>query len=557
MSKKKVGLIVDDIVVSKRLFDLIQLSKESSVYEISCLIVQKTSQSGLRSLLKKVFDYINRHGCRKFFSAVTFKVILKIEAQFLKRTYSFKDFDTKYDLGKCDIESVIVNPQISRSGFVYRYNDEDLNKIKEKNLDILIRVGSGILRGDVLNICPRRIISFHYANNDINRGCPPGFWEVFYQQRSTGFIIQLLTDELDGGDVIYKGSIATSFLYSLNLARMNTKSPIFMHRVLEDLFSSNRDLLVYPKVPYSFPLYKIPNLFQQLHYIVKTINYVSKKVLRTLTSRRYRWGVAYQYCLNWREVTLWKSKVIKNPPNSFLANPFIIERNCSHYCFVEDFDYTRKKGVISVYKITKDGYTNLGIALREDFRLSYPFIIQSNNELYMCPTTHEAKDIRIYRCIDFPLVWEIEKILISNVSAANTNIFYMDEKWWLMTNIDSSILGDHGSELHVFHSKDLLTEPWISHPGNPVVFDSEQARNGGLLFEDNKIFRVFQVQGFDLYGENFGVARITRLDENHYTEDVEFTVKPEFLRKAKATHTYSFNKGLMAIGFAKIENYKK
>lgn len=557
MSKAKIGLIVDDVVISKQLFDLIQLSKKSHVYEISCLIVQKTSQSGKRSLLSKVFEYINRHGFGKFVSAVTFKIILKLEAQFLKRTDRFKDFYTQHDLGKCDIESVIVNPQISKSGLVYRYNNEDLSKIRERSLDILIRGGSGILRGDVLNICPRGIISFHHANNDINRGGPVGFWETFYQQRSIGFTIQLLKDELDGGDVIYKGSIATSFLYSLNMAKIYTKQNIFMHRVLEDLFSSSCNLFVYPKIPYSFPLYTTPNLFQQLHYVVKTINHVSKKFFRRLTGRGNRWGVAYQYCLNWREVALWKSNIIKNPPNRFLADPFIIERNGIHYCFVEDYDCISKKAVISVYKITKDGYTDLGIALREEFHLSYPFMIESNGELYMCPETHAAKDIRIYRCIDFPLVWKLEKTIMSNISAVDTNIFYMDEKWWLMTNIDSSTLENYGSELHIFYSKDLLTENWIPHPKNSVVFDSEQARNGGLLFEDNKIFRVFQVQGFDLYGENFGVARITRLDENHYTEDVEFIVKPEFLRKAKATHTYSFNKGLMAIDFAKIENYKK
>ena len=36
------------------------------------------------------------------------------------------------------------------------------------NLDILIRGGNGILRGDILTVCQNGIISFHHANNEIN-----------------------------------------------------------------------------------------------------------------------------------------------------------------------------------------------------------------------------------------------------------------------------------------------------------------------------------------------------------------------------------------------------
>ena len=43
------------------------------------------------------------------------------------------------------IKIIEVSPIVSKSGFIYRYNDEDLNKIKEEGLDILIRGGSGIL----------------------------------------------------------------------------------------------------------------------------------------------------------------------------------------------------------------------------------------------------------------------------------------------------------------------------------------------------------------------------------------------------------------------------
>ena len=92
----------------------------------------------------------------------------------------------------------------------------------------------------------------------------------------------------------------------------------------------------------------------------------------------------------------------------------------------------------------------------------------------MCPETSEMKDIRLYRCLDFPLKWELEKTLIKDVSAVDSNIFEFNEKWWMLTNIDSSNSGEHCSELHLFYSSDLRAN-WKPHPLNPIIFDSKTA----------------------------------------------------------------------------------
>ena len=56
-----------------------------------------------------------------------------------------------------------MNPDISASGLYYKYKNEDIDKIKDFNFDVLIRGGSGILQGDILNVCPLGIISFHHG----------------------------------------------------------------------------------------------------------------------------------------------------------------------------------------------------------------------------------------------------------------------------------------------------------------------------------------------------------------------------------------------------------
>ena len=57
----------------------------------------------------------------------------------------------------------------------YTYDDSDLEKIKSANLQLLVRGGRGILRGKILTCCPNGIISFHHADNDVNRGGPADF----------------------------------------------------------------------------------------------------------------------------------------------------------------------------------------------------------------------------------------------------------------------------------------------------------------------------------------------------------------------------------------------
>ena len=127
---------------------------------------------------------------------------------------------------------------------VYHYGQEDLDSIKELQLNLLIRGCGGILRGGILDVCQNGVISFHHADNNVNRGGPPGFWEVYYKSPRTGFIIQRLKEELDGGDVLYKGFVSTSWFYSLNLANLYEVANPFLHKVIEEITSENSKLII-------------------------------------------------------------------------------------------------------------------------------------------------------------------------------------------------------------------------------------------------------------------------------------------------------------------------
>ena len=553
--KLKVGIIVDDIDQSYLIYDFYKKSLESDCYDVEYLIIQKSHNLNIKNFFNKLLIYVKKKGIRRFIDRVFFEIIDLIESSLIKKKDKFKKFFLKHPISKFDVKKINVIPETSSSKLYYHYKSEDIENIKNLNLDLLIRGGSGILKGEILSVCRLGIISFHHGDNDFYRGGPPGFWEVYNREPSTGFVIQRLNEVLDGGDVIFKGNIPTSFLYKINVCKLYLKSSVFLHKTLENLSKSNSNLDFNKKETYKSKIYKIPTAYISILYLYKTLILGTRKILNKIFGRSLKWNVAYQFINEWKNPTLSKSMIIKNPKNSFLADPFVIKYNNKTVIFVEDYSFKNRKGKISAYEINSKSYKKLGTVIEEEFHLSYPFLIEDKEDLFMVPETHQTKDIRIYRCTEFPLKWKLHKILISDIGAVDTNIFKFNNKYWLFTNLDTSNSSDYSSELHIFYADNIESSEWKPHALNPVIFDSKKARNGGMIYSEKKhTYRVFQKQGFDNYGESIGISRIKTLTENEYEEEIYMNVMPDFFKKISGTHSFSYNSGVLVNDFATNES---
>ena len=363
-----------------------------------------------------------------------------------------------------------------------------------------------------------------------------------------------MTEETGGGDIIFRGSIATSFLYKINSCNLYLKSSTFLNRTIEKISCTKGKIKFNKKKLYSNNLLRYPSFLDTILYLIKTFFLGLKRNIGRILGYKYRWFVGYQFTNDWKKSVLKKSIIIKNPKNRFLADPFVINHNNKTILFVEDYHFKLNKGVISAYEINKKSYKEIGIAIEEKFHLSYPFLIKDENDLFMIPESSEANDIRIYKNIDFPLKWKLHKILMKNVCAADTNIIKFDNKYWMFTNIDSTKTGDCSSELHIFYSNDLITTNWQPHKNNPVIFDSNQARNGGMIFsEKNELFRVFQRQDFDMYGRSSGISKIKTLKEDEYKEEILRIIQPNFFENIKGTHSFCYNSNVLTIDFVRYQ----
>ena len=102
-----------------------------------------------------------------------------------------------------------------------------------------------------------------------------------------------------------------------------------------------------------------------------------------------------------------------------------------------------------------------------------------------------------------------------------------------------------------------LADDWVAHQDNPVLFDPLVARNGGLIVDRDDVYRVFQRQGFDMYGEACGVAKITTLTNTEYEEETRCILEPNFFNDIKGTHSYNFAAGLAVLDYVEISRKTK
>ena len=193
------------------------------------------------------------------------------------------------------------------------------------------------------------------------------------------------------------------------------------------------------------------------------------------------------------------------------------------------------------------------IILEENFHLSFPYIFEFENNYYMLPETNETNEIRLYKCEQFPLKWKYEMTIFKSIKASDSMIFNFNNYWWLITTF-SKVGYNTESELQIFYSENgPLTDKWISFKKNPVIIDPELGRNGGIFFDDKKLYRVAQSFGFNTYGKKISIREIVKLDPDNFIEKDFCSIEAKFLKNLIGTHHLHSNNNYTVYDFCQRE----
>lgn len=557
----RIGLLVDEPRLGASLSAFVAQCREQALLEVSHLVVHPVPRDDTNSRFARLRHWVGRRGLKALAGKFVFHGLRVIEQRVLQASGRQLDDGPQVEAASLGLTVIEVHPQVSPSGFVYRFGADDLQRLSEQRFDVLLRFGSGILRGAILQLPTFGVLSFHHGDNHVNRGGPPGYWEVQSGQDATGFIIQRLTEELDGGQVLYRGWLQTRSPFLRNQQLLLRESLPALTRLLTRLAAERRLPVAEPSLPYSWPLLRSPGVNDSCRYVTRQAAHWGRKLARRLQRRYPRWTVAVQR-RHWRDAVLWRATPVPNPPGHFLADPFVITHEGRTALFVEDFDYVTGKGTVAAYFLDggADGPVRIeraGTALDEPFHLSYPFLFRCDGELFMCPESQQQREVRVYRCLDFPLRWELASVLMRNVDIVDSVIFERDGRWWLLGNqAPNGANGgrdDSFAELHAFHADHPLSQHWTPHPANPLLLDARRARNGGLLRDGEAVFRVSQRYGFDQYGVSATIARVSQLDTEAYAEESVQTLEPTFRQGLCGLHHLHSEGGWTVFDFARYE----
>ncbi|MDG1730894.1 MAG: hypothetical protein P8K68_11520 [Algibacter sp.] len=550
-NKLRIGLLINSFSVPAWAYKMIEIINLSDHSEIVLTVRKESVETLKKPLLKSVWDQ------RK-------NLIYTFYQKFEDRCHSvkFDAFESKdiSHLLKC--KDIVVKPKETK--FSHRFLDDDIEKIKSENIDVLIRIGFKILRGDILKCSKYGVWSFHHGDNSVNRGGPAGVWEVFEKWDETGVLLQILTEDLDNGVKLAEGFSKTDqSSITRNKNNYYWKALALIPRKLSELHTLGEEKFIenvnkINSTPYFYynKLFTYPSNKEALKGVWNIFyGNLSKKITNYFFFEQWILMFKLEKTEKYSK-SFFRFKKILPPKDRFWADPFIIERNDKFFIYFEELLYSENKGKIALIEMDKEGnYDKPKPVLERDYHLSYPFIFEEDNELFMIPETAQNRTIELYKCTEFPDKWELVKTLMDNIYAVDTTIFKKDNKYWLFCNIKENKGASSFDELFLFYSDNLITNDWIPHPFNPIVSDVKSSRPAGNIFiENDRIFRPSQ-NCSKRYGYGMKIKEIITIDEENYKEIKVQSIYPNWNKKLLAMHTLN-NSGRLTVIDASVKRRK-
>jgi hypothetical protein len=163
----------------------------------------------------------------------------------------------------------------------------------------------------------------------------------------------------------------------------------------------------------------------------------------------------------------------------------------------------------------------------------------------MIPETASQRQIELYRCVNFPAQWKLERVILPAVQALDPTPALLFGRWWLFANMPAYGAGT-SDELHLFYADSPLG-PWTPHRDNPIKSDVRSARPAGRIFENHGQFYRPAQDCSKRYGSAVSINRILQLTPETYEEVEMGKVGPNWGRNVEGVHTFNVAGNITAI----------
>jgi len=400
------------------------------------------------------------------------------------------------------------------------FYSSDIRKIKSHQLDFILRFSFNIIRGDILSSAKYGVWSFHHGDEQKYRGGPPCFWEIYQNSLITAGILQRLTPKLDAGIVLKKGYLKTNHSYIKNRDQMSFVSSDWPTKVCLDILNRQANYLHHPSSTTKAPIYSYPTNLQLIKFLIlTTIKQISSLIKTLFWADHWNIGIIPQPIHAF--ITKPNPKLInwypRLPQTRFLADPFALvdpQDKTKLHLFYEDFQFTKNKGCISYLAYQNGQFSSPQTIINQLFHLSYPYVFKHHHHYYLLPEASQTNQVVLYQATNFPLKWKKHQILLNNFAGVDNTLIYHHQTWWLFSSNKHS---HENSQLYLFYSPNL-SQPFTSHPQNPVKTDVRSAKSAGTIYKHkDKLYRP-AMNCSEKYGGSITINQILALTKTHYQE---------------------------------------
>lgn len=455
----------------------------------------------------------------------------------------------------------LPNALQSTPRFVVRnqLSDRHLIDISAENIDVMVDFRIHPEEQRLLSPLARLgLWRVHPADERYNADSPPGVWEVLERCPQTGVVIQRFTKPEAEPETLYRSYSRTdNVCIQRNVSNTYWKAAIILPRVLAQLTTLGeadffqRAHQHYPAPPHAQQAMHhrdIPSNLQMLSLVVRhAARYLGRKIREKVLFEQ--WLLMFKFDQESSLQVDFPNFISIYPPRDRLwADPMAYSKAGKHYIFIEEMIYAKGRGHISVMEIDAEGrHSTPQPIIAEDYHLSYPFLIEHQDELYLIPESADNRSINLYRCKQFPDQWEKLDNLMDDIEAYDATFHYDGNRWWLFANVSEQEGMPCDDELHIYYRENLLQGEWLPHAQNPVISDVRRARPAGRIYQhEGSLIRPAQYCA-TRYGYGFTLNRIIELSPESYREEVVKTVMPDWQTRLIATHTLSHHGQLSVI----------
>lgn len=527
----KVGFLLNSLQVQAWEYELIHQIQHSSFAQIELVVLNASPKTA--SSAPKLYR-LYRKLDRKLFTT-------KPDA-FETKTLDFLDEGIKL---------LEVKP-IQRE-FTDQFSDKSLQEIKGSGLDVIIRLGFRILKGQILSAAKLGVWSFHHGDPTFYRGGPPAFWEVMLGKPISGLVLIQLTEKLDQGKILYQSFAQTNPLsVQRNANAVFWKSAYIIPRVMRQIegLGISQWLSQFAQIPSTekSQLLRPPKGFQTLRLVSKLLLRNSKRKWQENRIKPH-WQVGYMEKSTWNfeKGVLWKDLTLipnKESKSTYCADPFPIQIGTETEVLVESFDNKKQKGCICLI----DDKGNKRVVLQENWHLSYPFIWEESHKTYLIPESADAGCIYRY-AFDSGSTQLQQREILFDEEAFDPTIWKNESGYWLFVNQKKNRAISAFDELFLYHSESWENPKWVPHPQNPIVSDVRKSRPAGKLFiHQGKLYRPAQDSGLR-YGNKIQVMEIIQLNPKNYEEKLAYTLEAPQEAGILGMHTINFSKDRVYLDF--------